>query len=57
MRPNRGTNPTRAKALRRAGLRLRVPPPKVQRPKTQPTRAQRKEALRRESPDWQESER
>ena len=49
-RRKRGTDPARAKALR-AGLRLRVPAPKVQRPKTKPTRAAGRRAVRREYPE------
>ena len=50
VRRNRGTDRARAKALR-AGLRLRVPPPRIQRSKTKPTRAEGREALRREHPE------
>ena len=45
-----GTNRPRAQRAR-AGLRLRTPPPRVQRPKTRPTRAQRRAALQREFPE------
>ena len=46
MKQRQGSGPDRAKALR-AGLRLWVPIPKMERPKAQPTWAQRKAAARR----------